>query len=437
MKKRIILLVLSIIFLVNVTGCSKQDNEKSSTNESESVVEESNEENKTTGVVSEGIVRRPSPVNYNRQAVKSLSEIEYPQMPDYLDLISCDLSALDLSGECDRLYKADFDCKTKWPESIPEGFKPEEIINFHKNPGLGLKEDHSKGITGKGVNIGFIDKNLLVDHIEYKDRVKYYDELNTKSAVAHMHASAVVSIAAGKNIGVAPEADIYLISCENFNVADGKSELDYSWEAQAIDKMIELNKNLAIEDKIRVLSISAVCSPEVKGYDEFMAGIERAKQENIFVICGNSFENYENNFCFYGLDIKPLVDKDDFNNYYPMNWDNWIRLVKGKDNFESYYLDKIKEINPNEMLLIPLECKTMASPTGNEDYMYNGYGGWSWIMPYIAGVYALACQVKPDISPEEFWSLALETGESRSIELQDKAYGGKIINPVKLIDALK
>lgn len=58
-------------------------------------------------------------------------------------------------------------------------------------------------------------------------------------------------------------------------------------------------------------------------------------------------------------------------------------------------------------------------------------------MPYIAGVYALACQVKPDISPEEFWSLALETGESRNIELPDKNYNGKIINPVNLIDALK
>lgn len=429
MKKKVVVLVLSAIFLINATGCSKQANKE--------VPQKSNDENETVQQVSEGIARKPSPVTYNRPAVKSLSEIEYPQMPEYLDLISSDLSALDLSGELDRLCKADFDSKTKWSENIPEGFKPEEIINFHKNPGLGVKEVHSKGITGKGVNIGFIDKNLLVDHIEYKDKVKYYYEINSQSAVAHMHGCAVASIAAGENVGVAPEADIYFISCENYNKVDGKSELDYTWEAKAIDKMLELNNTLPSDDKIRVLSISAVCNPEVKGYDEYIAAIERANKENIFVISGNSFENYEDSFYFYGLDIKPLTDKDDLNNYTPMVWDNWIRLVKGKENFDAYYQDKIKEKAPKEILLIPTECKTMASPTGNNDYMYNGYGGWSWVMPYIAGTYALACEVKSDITPEEFWKLALETGEARKIEISGKTYEGKIINPLKLLDALK
>jgi hypothetical protein len=31
-------------------------------------------------------------------------------------------------------------------------------------------------------------------------------------------------------------------------------------------------------------------------------------------------------------------------------------------------------------------------------------------VPYAAGAYALAAQVAPDITPEQFWSLALKTG---------------------------
>ena len=39
----------------------------------------------------------------------------------------------------------------------------------------------------------------------------------------------------------------------------------------------------------------------------------------------------------------------------------------------------------------------------------------SWAVPYVAGVYALAVQVDPAITPERFWALAVRTG--RTIEL--------------------
>jgi hypothetical protein len=61
-------------------------------------------------------------------------------------------------------------------------------------------------------------------------------------------------------------------------------------------------------------------------------------------------------------------------------------------------------------LLIPLDSRTTAAPTGGSDYAFYRHGGWSWVTPYLAGLYALACQVKPDITPELFWEKALETG---------------------------
>ena len=56
------------------------------------------------------------------------------------------------------------------------------------------------------------------------------------------------------------------------------------------------------------------------------------------------------------------------------------------------------------------------------------------VPPFLAGIYALACQVKPEITPEIFWDKALETGEKRIVHRGDKEISGRIINPVRLIE---
>jgi hypothetical protein len=90
------------------------------------------------------------------------------------------------------------------------------------------------------------------------------------------------------------------------------------------------------------------------------------------------------------------------------------------------------------MLLIPMDSRTTASPTGIEDYVFYREGGWSWSIPYIAGMYALAVQVKPDITPEEFWYAALKTGRIIHIQHDGKAYElAKVLDPQALIEALQ
>jgi hypothetical protein len=71
------------------------------------------------------------------------------------------------------------------------------------------------------------------------------------------------------------------------------------------------------------------------------------------------------------------------------------------------------------------------------DYAFYALGGWSSGIPYLAGLYALACQVKPNITPKIFWNAALKTGEKRIIQKGNKSYTGKIINPGKLIESLR
>ncbi len=95
------------------------------------------------------------------------------------------------------------------------------------------------------------------------------------------------------------------------------------------------------------------------------------------------------------------------------------------------------ETYPMNELLIPMDSRTAASFTGTGDYFWDRVGGWSWPIPYIAGLYALACQVKPDITPEVFWDAALRTGTALTVTHSGNVYElGRIINPPKLIDEL-
>jgi hypothetical protein len=57
---------------------------------------------------------------------------------------------------------------------------------------------------------------------------------------------------------------------------------------------------------------------------------------------------------------------------------------------------------------------------------------------YIAGLYALSCQVKPDITPQIFWDAALETGDTITLShKENKLQFGIIVNPNRLIETLK
>jgi hypothetical protein len=69
-----------------------------------------------------------------------------------------------------------------------------------------------------------------------------------------------------------------------------------------------------------------------------------------------------------------------------------------------------------------------ASPTGNDDYVFYSEGGWSWAVPYVAGLYALACQVKPDITPAVFWAKALETGDTVNLPAKASALSAEEVD---------
>lgn len=341
-----------------------------------------------------------------------------------VDVRSTDLSSLDLHDRLSDLINADFDSVTKWPNKLPEGFDPVKIMELGKDPGLDIRKLHKQGITGKGISIAIIDQTLLINHKEYVDRVKLYEEINIpRKQEAQMHGPAVASIAVGETVGVAPEAELYYIAETHGNFKKGGFDWDFTYLAQSIDRILEINKDLPNDKKIRVISISVGWSPDRKGYKEVIEAVDRAKKEGIFVVSSSLEETY--GFRFHGLGRDSMNNPNDLNQYQPGSW--W------SDSYFSGDFDSNKE-----MLLVPMDSRCTASPTGENDYVFYSQGGWSWSIPYIAGLYALSCQVDPSITPEIFWKKALDTGTIIDIKKNEKTYKfGKIVDPVRLINSLE
>ena len=98
---------------------------------------------------------------------------------------------------------------------------------------------------------------------------------------------------------------------------------------------------------------------------------------------------------------------------------------------------KIRFAEHGDRLLVAMDARTLASHVGTEDYLFSSQGGWNWSIPYLAGAYCLAAQVHPSLTPEKFWSLALQTGRTTRIEHDGKQLPlGPILNPAALINAL-
>lgn len=334
-----------------------------------------------------------------------------------LDIRSVNCANKDLSKYTPE--QISFDKGTVFPKNaskLPADFNPDAIMEKHKNPGLNLHKLHEQGIDGTGVSMAIIDQPLS-PHKEYNDNLAHYEEfLVYKKQSGSMHGSAVSSIAVGKTVGVAPKAKLYYFAAD---LADGKFENDETksrtskYCAAALDKIIEINKTLPDNEKIVAVSVSASPSwsrdPEI-----WNKSLEKAKQAGIFV----STTRLEQEYGLRDNGVYRLVssDPDSFESYRQTNWQTGRNVPE--------------EIQKNT-LCFPMDHRTTAAPNGIDDYVHYANGGWSWMKPFEAGVYVLAKQIKPDITPEEFFKVGLETGY-----YSEKAKC-VIVNPIALIDYIR
>jgi len=388
---------------------------------------------------------------------KSFEKIKTPSeitISEFENLRSKDLSDKDLSKvPVDILEKADFDTTTKWPskENLPTGFSPEQLLEDAKNPGLGIKKLHEQGITGQGIVVAIIDQKLDINHEEYRDAVIDYTEYGkaTEESIS-MHGPAVASLLVGKNCGVAPGAKLVY-------KATPSTGRDFHFGAQALNDIIEKNQNAQSNEKIRIVSCSIGYRTEVPepGLDEWIQTLNKAEKSGIFVVDVNGEQiDIQLNGC------GSSENKDNFDSYYPWLNKELTELDKNKELNKLIFekntnkiLEKLRELAPekfrnisdfalkekiekriNELekiLCIPCDYRTMASSWRKEgQYVYNGKGGLSWAVPYLAGLFALALQIDPSIDQEKLVSIMKE---SAIINNQ----GIKIVNPEGIIDLVR
>lgn len=389
------------------------------------------------------IVRHPEPANLTEGLPKLTSNPKFDtNSTDYIqvDLRSRDLTKIQMTTSLPDLMHATFDSKTQWPDWVPVDFDWKRIMEIGRDPGLGIRALHAQGLTGKGVGIAIIDQPLLVDHQEYKGRLRLYEETNIlPDNPATMHGAAVASIATGKTIGVAPEADLYYIGAwtGDWDPETQEFTTNFSYHAQAVRRILEINEGLPEGRKIRVITMQVGWVSDWKGANEITAAIEEAKAAGIFVISSNLHPTY--GLYFQGLGRDPLADPNQFGLYRPGLW--WEKdFFAGQPSEQHAGLppDFYSRESMKNMLLVPMDSRTTASPTGSEDYVFYREGGWSWSIPYLGGMYALAAQVRPEITPEGFWETALQTGRTIQFQHDGKNYEfGVILDPGALIEALK
>ena len=186
-------------------------------------------------------------------------------------------------------------------------------------------------------------------------------------------------------------------------------------------RVIEIKENLTENEKIRVISISKGYGSQDKGYRELAEAINRANEENMFVITTSTEQYYDFNLFGAGKDY--MGDPDDTASYYPAKWVK-DRLYQKPNSFEN-------------RTLVPMGSRAYAGHTNQNSYTVKNDNGLSWAVPWCAGFYALCCQVDPDMTPEKFIEILNLTGERTKITIDDREYSfGKLVNPRAVIDEI-
>ena len=392
MNKKIIFIVAILVFSVLFTSCSNVNSDRNSDKNSEAKVSE--EEGISPDKIPDKVTDKTFPY-YTPNSMEKMIGLAGKNVKNK------DLSQLSL----DFMANTTFDSDTVWPKKkkLPKDFSPEKWLEAAKNPGLQINTLHKEGYTGKGISVAIIDKPILAEHEEIKQNI-VYTKVGEEDKNLHFHGMSIASILSGKTCGVAPDSKLYYFAVPS-NV---DTEFDhYNYYILAMNKLFEVNDSLPQKDKIKVVSISDYIPEDNQEiWSKWNEILEEAAKQDVTVIYSN---NAGMNFIYGGC--PPFKDKNDPSNYTVSS------SYAGRGNF-------------SKLILLPSDYRTTASNYGNNEYVYWSEGGFSWAIPYLAGVYALGLQVDPDLTYDKFVDLIKETKDVNADNMS-------VINPVKLINKVK
>jgi serine/threonine protein kinase len=331
-------------------------------------------------------------------------DVDEVSIEPFQDVRSKDISGIDLSAKPELPATLTFNQKTVWPASMPAGIDPAKLLLDGMNPGLGLRQLHQQGWTGKGINVAIIDQPLYQDHPEFAGKIAACFDVGCNSETS-MHGPAVASLLVGTQCGAAPDARVYYVAAPSWKA-------DSAYYARALDWIVDQNTKLPPGNKIRVVSVSAAPSgpgsPFTTNTDIWDPACARAEKAGILVLDCTVHHGFVG-ACYYD----------------PADPEN---VSKCKSGFPSRPGGGAR----SGLLLAPSSRRTNAEEPvkGQFGYQYWGQGGLSWSIPYCAGVLALGWQERPDLDAAQMRALLFKS----AYKISD---GSLIINPPQFIRMVK
>jgi hypothetical protein len=228
-----------------------------------------------------------------------------------------------------------------------------------------------------------------------------------------MHGPAVTSILLGESLGVAPDVNLYYIAHPAWLG-------DQTTHAEAIYRIIEINKTLPKDEKVKIIGFSDALDSSEKNLEAFQKAYDYAVDEGIIVFTVSDG--------FMSAKVEPYKDRDDYKNYELADWidKNWM-------NFNS---------SAGKYILVP-STFTLAGYGNNKSYGYDYEGGLSWTVPYAVGLSALGLQVDPTLTKGEILDYLFESAyEHNGLKIINpegfiELVASKMDNPISLGDMLK
>ena len=154
-----------------------------------------------------------------RNLIDKVNKVNYCHGFEGVDLSRFDLTNLSMED----ISYITFDEKTKWPteEKLPKKFNPKMLLQSRKGAVVGLKELRNAGITGKGVNVVYIDQQnkYVFNHEEFIHLNYEYFDFNGEDLDC-FHPYGVLSNLCGKNTGVAPDINLFYYSAYKWKEFD-------------------------------------------------------------------------------------------------------------------------------------------------------------------------------------------------------------------------
>ncbi len=287
-----------------------------------------------------------------------------------------------------------------------------------KDPGLGVRGLHAQGLTGSGVAVAIIDGKVRRDHVEYADRLRHYEELDDFSGLPfEMHGPAMASLLVGRSVGVAPGAELHYFAVDFARLTPERL-------AMAIDHVVDRNRTLPHDERVRLLSASTGYRDEERTVVD--AAIRRAIDSDVFVLLSvYPLAFLDPPLAIRGLGCSPWRDcrLPEAFTFSPGEAAFW----RAKDESVADVLAR-RAASDAELgyvtVYAPAHHRTVAGHHHARHYRYDVEGGDSQWAPYLVGVLALALQVAPELHASDLAALLAAGAE----------HGDGLIVPARMIE---